>query len=95
MGRLGVQISKPSKGMCKRILRYMAKKYAISAPMLANQFCMSLGTAHRYLNRLIDEDRIYPRYKSRTTLCIYYSVRSEHGLRKVRGRTATGTEVRT
>jgi ribosomal protein S25 len=93
MGRLGSEISKPSTGKCKRILRYMSEIYAVSPQSLARKFDMSVGTARRYLRRLEDEDRIYPRYKDRIRLCIYYSVRGNGGSEKVGERTESGAAV--
>lgn len=79
--------SRPTDGTTRKLLRIWQGRYAMCVDDVARNLRISERHAWRFIQRLLDEDKIYLRYRQRKN---YYSLRRTHETRKIVGSDATG-----
>ena len=72
--------SRPTDGTTRKLLRIMQGKYAMSVLDVARNLRISERHAWRFIDRLVNEGKIYLRYKQQRT---YYSLRKTNEARKI------------
>lgn len=72
--------SRPSDGTTRKLLRIMQGRYAMCVDDVARNLRISERHAWRFIQRLLDEEKIYLRYRQRKN---YYSLRRTHEARKI------------
>ncbi len=72
--------SRPTDGTTRKLLRIMQGKYAMSVLDVARNLKISERHAWRFIDRLVNEGKIYLRYRHQRN---YYSLRRTNEARKI------------